>query len=68
MPKWTKEELDYLNENWGKRSIPSIAKHLGRSVNAIKIKAQREKLTRHIHRSDKVTFSQFCIAIGKSYS
>lgn len=68
MPNWTKEELEYLNENWGKKTIPSIAKHLGRSVNAVKVKAQHEKLTRHIHRSDRVTFNQFCIAIGKPYS
>lgn len=38
---WSKAELDYLQEVWGEKTIPQIAKHLGRSINAVKIKAQR---------------------------
>ena len=29
---WTPEQETYLEENWGKRSIPAIARKLGRSV------------------------------------
>ena len=38
--KWTKEDVEYLTEKWGNVSIPSIAKKLNRSVNAVKIKAK----------------------------
>ncbi len=38
---WSKKELEYIREVWGERTIPEIAKKLGRSVNAVKIKAQR---------------------------
>ena len=34
MKRWTPEEEDYLSDRWGTISIPAIAKHLGRSVNA----------------------------------
>lgn len=42
--KWTKEDVEYLTEKWGNVSIPSIAKKLNRSVNAVKIKAGRLNL------------------------
>ena len=46
---WTAEETSFLIENWGcKGGIPYIAKTLGRSVNAIKIRAQRIKLGPYI--------------------
>lgn len=38
---WSKEELDYIREVWGEKTIPDIAKKLGRSINAVKIKSQR---------------------------
>lgn len=66
--KWKKEELDYLENSWGQSSIPAIAKNLGRSVDAVKIKAVRLGLGRHIHSGVRITFCQFCKAIGKSYS
>lgn len=65
---WTKEELDYLENRWGEVSIPAIAQHLNRSVNAIKIKAQRRGLGRHIHSGTRITLMQFCDAIGKHNS
>ncbi len=39
--EWSDEELSYLHEVWGEKTIPEIAKKLGRSVNAVKIKAMR---------------------------
>lgn len=39
--RWTPKEEEYLQENWGKYSIPAIAKKLGKSVNAIKVRANR---------------------------
>ena len=38
---WSKEELDYIREVWGQKTIPEIAKKLGRSINAVKIKTMR---------------------------
>ena len=65
---WTQQELDYLENSWGQTSIPSIAKHLGRSVNAVKLKAGRIGLGRHIHSGVRITLLQFCDAIGKRNS
>lgn len=68
MKSWPKEQVDYLEEKWGVISIPQIAKHLGRSVNAIKLKAQRIGLGRHIHSGEYITFNQLAVALGKSFS
>jgi len=49
-PNWTQQELRILRENVHRKSIRGIAKMLGRSDNAVKIKATRFKLrlrTRH---------------------
>lgn len=40
-PKWSQEELDYIREMWGEKTVPQIAKHLGRSINAVKVKTVR---------------------------
>lgn len=61
---WTNDEVLYLQENWGIRSIPAIAKQLGRSVEAIKLKAQREGLGRHLHSSEDITLPQLLEALG----
>lgn len=38
---WSQWELDYLTEAWGEKTVPQIAKRLGRTVNAINVKAFR---------------------------
>ncbi len=38
---WTSKELDYISEVWGEKTIPQIAQHLGRSINAVKVKTVR---------------------------
>lgn len=40
-PDWTEEELSYLHNSWGEKTIPQIAKELGRSINAVKVMAFR---------------------------
>lgn len=40
-PSWTQEELDYIREVWGDKTVPQIAKHLGRSITAVKVKTAR---------------------------
>lgn len=39
--KWTQEELEYLHDKWGIKTIPQIAKAMGKSENAVKIKSVR---------------------------
>lgn len=67
MKHWIKEELNYLSENWGTVSIPRIARRLGRSVNAVKIKAIRIGLKRHIHSGVYITVNQLAKAINHDY-
>lgn len=63
--QWTKEELDLLQDKWGITSIPAIAAQLGRSINAIKVKAFRLGLRRHLHSGTDITLLQLCEALGK---
>ena len=64
---WTSEQETYLEENWGKRSIPAIARKLGRSVEAVKIRASRLGLGPSLMAGDYVTFNQLIQAFqGKS--
>lgn len=68
MKLWTKQEIDYLSDNWGYLTIPKIAENLGRSVQAVKLKAQRTGLHRHIHSGCYITVNQLATAINHSYS
>lgn len=66
--KWSGADVEYLQESWGKASIPEIAKKLNRSINAIKLKAGRLGMGRHLHSGDLITFVQLCEALGKKNS
>lgn len=65
---WTKAETDYLQDKWGEVSIPSIAKKLNRTIDAIKIKAGKLKLGRHLHAGAEITFCQLCHALGQYHN
>lgn len=39
--KWTDKEIEYLGNNWGRRSREQVARRLGKSVNACRAKAER---------------------------
>jgi hypothetical protein len=67
-PNWTKEELDYLQDSWGTVSIKGIANHLGRSTNAVKLKAQRVGLQDPRMCFDGITVNQLALALNISYS
>lgn len=60
---WRPDEDDYLQESWGKYSVPAIAKHLGRSANAVKIRAQRLSLGPVLMGGDYITLNQLLIAV-----
>ncbi len=61
---WTPQEYEYLQENWGRTSLPSIAASLNRSTNAIKIKVARLGLGAFLDNGDYVTFNQLLHALG----
>lgn len=68
---WTKEEYEYLEEHWGNVSIPTIAQKLNRSVNAVKIKAQKKHLGSVLESGDYITLNQLIKAVtglGQSYT
>jgi hypothetical protein len=61
--KWTQEEEYYLQDKWGEVSIKGIAKTLGRSENAIIVRAQRMGLGAHLHADSRVTANQLMKAV-----
>jgi transposase len=65
---WTPEELDYLESCWGAISIKGIAKHLGRTENAVKIKAQRIGLGDPMEHYDGLTVNKLAEVLNVSYS
>lgn len=65
-PNWTKPETDYLEDSWGTVSISGISNKLGRSINAVKIKAYKLGLRRHLHAGEKVPLHQVICALGKA--
>ena len=61
---WNQEEKEYLYENWGKTSLPTMSKRLNRSIEAIKLKAAREGMDNFLNSGDYITFNQLLIALG----
>ena len=60
---WTKQEIDYLKENWGARSVGALAKTLKRTENAVKLRASRLKLGPHLAADGRISLQQLYIAI-----
>lgn len=56
--KWTLEEDAYLTEKYGELSIKTIAKNLGRTVDAINVRKVRLHLGSFLDAGDYITFSQ----------
>ncbi|RWR06735.1 hypothetical protein QNH23_06405 [Siminovitchia fortis] len=65
--KWSEEELEYLEDKWGAVSIKGIAKKLNRSVNAVKLKAQRMGLGDARSHFDGITVSQLSLVLNTHY-
>lgn len=62
-PNWTEEELAYLRNSWGTVSTVGIAKHLNRSLEAVKLKAGRLKLGPASLSGDYITLNQLLVAV-----
>ena len=65
MKTWTPQDIEYLESSWSEVSIPTIAKNLKRTVNAIKLKAFKIGLRRHLHSGDEITLPQLFKALGR---
>ena len=62
---WPAEQVEFLEEKWGTCSITQIAKNLGKSVNAIKLKAYKLGMGNSLHSGKEITFIELCRALGK---
>lgn len=61
---WRPEEIEQLQELWGTKTIPKIAKILGRSVHSIKVKSTRLHLGAFKHSSEYLTANQVAVLMG----
>lgn len=55
---WTEEDIFFLRENWGRRSIKFIAHKLGRSKNAVICRVRRMGLGAYLDNGDDPTLNQ----------
>lgn len=60
---WTKAEEDYLQDKWGTLSVKGLAKNLGRSENAIIVRAQRLGCGAHLESDVRISLNQFMEAL-----
>lgn len=68
---WSVEDEAYLMDKWGTLSIPRIAKHLDRTVTAVKTRATRLGLGPVLMGGPYITFNQLMLTLtdnAKSYS
>ena len=61
---WTKQEEEYLIENWGTLSVGTIAKNLNRSENAVVVRKCRLGLGSFLESGEYITWNQLHIALG----
>ena len=53
-----------MQEAWGKTGLKSIAKHLGRSENAVIVRIQRLGLGPGLQAGERISWNQFVIALS----
>ena len=64
---WTKEELEYLEESWGKMATQRIATNLNRTYSAIVNKARLLNLGDPLTHMDGITISRLSKELGVDY-
>lgn len=60
---WTEGEDQYLADHWGSVSKKKLATDLGRSINSINVRAQRNGLGAFLDNGEYVSYSQFLQAL-----
>ena len=68
MKRWTTEEVKFLSENWGKLSVPVLAKNLGRTEIAILIKRDRLGLGAFLAADEFISLYKLCKCLKISYN
>lgn len=66
--RWTEEEINYLELHWGSKSRKRIAKTLGRSENAVILKAQKLGLGNPLTHINGITISQLSKVLNTDYA
>ena len=61
---WNEEEIEYLENNWGTKSVRKIAKALGRTPTGIRLKATRLGLGNIMENGDFITLQNLLKALG----
>jgi len=62
---WTNEDVNYLQENWGEKSITTISKNLNRNISAVMNKKSRLRLGAFLESGEHLTVNQLFKAIGR---
>lgn len=62
--KWSEEEIQYLHDKWGSKSLGTMSRSLKRSKNAILVKAGRLKLGAFLESGEYVSWNQLLITLG----
>lgn len=65
---WSQEDKQYLSDNWGALSMPTLMEKLNRSKNSIEVMKNRLKLGAFLENGEYVTLNQLLQAIGYSSS
>ncbi len=61
---WTAKEYEYLQENWGRISLPTLCKKLNRTENAVLIKVSRLGLGAFLDNGEYITLNVLFKALG----
>lgn len=61
--QWTEKEEAFLQDKWGTVSIKGLSKALGRSENAIIVRAQRLGCGAHLESDVRISLNQFMLAL-----
>lgn len=61
--QWTEKEEAYLQDKWGTISIKGLSKALGRSENAIIVRAKRLGCGAHLESDVRISLNQFMLAL-----
>lgn len=61
--QWTPEEEAYLSDSWGTKSIKTLAKNLGRSEQAVIVRAQRLGCGPFLDSGDYIALNQLIIEL-----
>lgn len=60
---WSKEDVEYLEDNYGVKSIGTIARNLGRTETSVIVRKTRMGLGTFLDSGEYVTYSQLLVAL-----